>query len=115
MSLDEIEKSATKATMKQLQDSWHEIRYDEIHNKPYLIGKKDEVSSTEAVSILCSKRVMSFEELKNRVEGPGYSSVLLGIRDSDSTVVFYKSQMGLHSPIEEGLNASAESDGSSEN
>ncbi|XP_035231360.1 uncharacterized protein LOC118203204 [Stegodyphus dumicola] len=113
--MNEVEKVMAKKMLKRLKKNWHEIRYDEIRNKPYLIGKRTESSKTQAVSVLNSVRTLTIQDLKNRIEDSGISSTVLAVRSSDSSTVFYSAQLGLNSPLAQESSENASSEESSEN
>ncbi|GFT10951.1 hypothetical protein NPIL_450911 [Nephila pilipes] len=99
MDQTDLEKGLTKKLQKRLRPSWHELRYDEIRNKPYLIGKKKETDEIKTLCLVDGCRNMNFQGLVNHIQDSGQSSITLAIYSDDSTSVFYKCQMGLKSPF----------------
>lgn len=115
----ELEKTLTKKLQKRLRPKWHELRYDEIRHRPYLIGKEREADEMKTLSLLSSRRRINFEEFQNViVNSPNQSCVTLVVHSDDSTHLFYNCQMGLNSPIAQPQDASEpvemNSEGSSE-
>nr|XP_015923254.1 uncharacterized protein LOC107451614 [Parasteatoda tepidariorum] len=93
----EKEKSLAKKALKLLRPSWCELRYDEIKNKPYLIGKKKDSLRTETIYVTNAYKALDFDGLKTVIADSGQSSVALSIQSSDSTNVFYRCEIGLKS------------------
>lgn len=99
MDQTELEKGLTKKLQKRLRPSWYELRYDEIRNKPYLVGKKKESDEMRTLCLVNGCMNMNFQGLKNHIKDSGNSSITLAIYSDDSTSVFYKCEMGLKSPV----------------
>lgn len=98
MAFTESEKGMAKRILKYHCSKWDEFRYDEIHNKPYFIGKKNKDSSAEIIFPIDCYKKMTFDELKTSITDSGSNSVNLAIYNPDSTVVFYKAELGLKPP-----------------
>ncbi|GFQ99422.1 sen15 domain-containing protein [Trichonephila clavata] len=97
MDETELEKELTKKLQKRLRPSWHELRYDEKRNKPYLVGKKKETDGMRTLCLVNGGMNMNFQGLKTHIKDSGSSNITLAIYSDDSTSVFYKCQMGLKS------------------
>lgn len=98
MAFSESEKEMAKRNLKQFCSKWAELRYDEIHNKPYFIGKRIKDSPTEILFPVDCYKTMTFEELKASIIDSGSTAVNLAVSNSDSTVVLYKAELGLKPP-----------------
>lgn len=98
MAFTESEKEMAKRNLKQFCSKWTEFRHDEIHNKPYFIGKRSKDSSTEILFPFDCYKTMTFEELKASIVDSGSPAVNLAVSHSDSTVVLYKAELGLKPP-----------------
>lgn len=98
MAFTETEKEMAKKNLKQYCSKWIESRYDEIHNKPYFIGKRSEDSSTEILFPFDCYKSFTFDELKASITDSGSTAVNLAVCHSDSTVVLYKAELGLKPP-----------------
>ncbi|CAL1265430.1 unnamed protein product [Larinioides sclopetarius] len=99
MDTNELEKQLTKKLQKRLRPKWCELRYDEIRNKPYLVGKKKETDEMRTLCLVSGNKSMNFQGLKNHIQDSGHSSITVAIHSDDSTSVFYRCQIGLKSPF----------------
>jgi len=104
----DADKGMAKRTVRQYCSLWNELRYDEIHNKPYFIGKKDKDSITEILFPVDCTKSFTFDELKSYIVDSGSTAVNLAVYNTDSTVVLYKAELGLKPPalLEENSSSS---------
>lgn len=96
MAYNDVEKDMAKRILKNHCSWWYELRYDEIRNKPYFIGKRFSDSETEILLPVNCYKAMTFQELKTFIIDSGSTSVNIAVYNSDSTVVLYKAEFGLN-------------------
>lgn len=95
MAFADVEKEMAKKTLKHYCSKWKELRYDEIHNKPYFIGKRNKDSTSEILFPVDCYKAMTFSELKASIIDSGTTCVNLAVYSCDSTVALYKAELGL--------------------